>query len=394
MIIGGLIMDNFKFHVYTEIFFGKGEIKNLPATLGKFGKNVLFAYGGGSIKRNGIYDSVMSLLSQNFNVVEFANIEPNPTLDSVKRGVALCREHAIDVILAVGGGSVIDCTKAVAAAFYYEGDPWDLVLDSRKITKALPIVTVLTMAGTGSEMNRGSVITNKEKDLKLGMGAPVTMPQATVIDPTYLFTLPPIQTAAGAADTFSHVLESYFKKGDDAFIQDKMSEAVMLTVIKYAPIALKEPQNYAARANLAWASSLALNGLTGNGKSGAWSVHSIEHELSAYYDLTHGVGLAIIIPAWLKHILNEQSVDKIAALGVNVFKISDQLDKWEIANKAIEAIHQFFASLDIPMRLQDVGIDEEKFELMAEKAVKYGALKHAYVPMTKEDVIKIYQLCK
>jgi butanol dehydrogenase len=139
---------------------------------------------------------------------------------------------------------------------------------------------------------------------------------------------------------------------------------------------------------------LALNGLTGNGKSGAWSVHSIEHELSAYYDLTHGVGLAIIIPAWLKHILNEQSVDKIAALGVNVFKISDQLDKWEIANKAIEAIHQFFASLDIPMRLQDVGIDEEKFELMAEKAVKYGALKHAYVPMTKEDVIQIYQLCK
>ncbi|PKM63497.1 MAG: NADH-dependent alcohol dehydrogenase, partial [Firmicutes bacterium HGW-Firmicutes-20] len=353
-------MDNFKFHVYTEIFFGKGEIKNLPATLGKYGKNVLFAYGGGSIKKNGIYDSVMSLLSENFNVVEFANIEPNPTLDSVKRGVALCRDHSVDVILAVGGGSVIDCTKAVAAAFYYEGDPWDLVVDSRKITKALPIVTVLTMAGTGSEMNRGSVITNKEKMLKLGMGAPVTMPQATVIDPTYLYTLPPIQTAAGAADTFSHVLESYFKKGEDAFIQDKMSEAVMLTVIKYAPIAIKEPENYAARANLAWASSLALNGLTGNGKSGAWSVHSIEHELSAYYDLTHGVGLAIVIPAWLKHILNEQSVDRIAALGVNVFKISDQLDKFEIAKKAIEAMEQFFASFGIPMRLRDVGIDEEK----------------------------------
>jgi alcohol dehydrogenase YqhD (iron-dependent ADH family) len=387
-------MDNFKFHVYTEIFFGKGEIKNLPATLGKYGKNVLFAYGGGSIKKNGIYEKVMGLLSANFNVVEFANIEPNPTLDSVNRGVKLCREHAVDVILAVGGGSVIDCTKAVAAAFYYEGDPWDLVVDSRKITKALPIVTVLTMAGTGSEMNRGSVITNKEKMLKLGMGAPVTMPQATVIDPTYLYTLPAIQTAAGAADTFSHVLESYFKKGEDAFIQDRMSEAVMLTVIKYAPIAIKEPENYAARANLAWASSLALNGLTGNGKSGAWSIHSIEHELSAYYDLTHGVGLAILIPAWLKHILNEQSVDRIAALGVNVFKISDQLNKMEIAKKAIEAMEQFFTSLNIPMRLRDVGIDEEKFELMAEKAVKYGALKHAYVPMTKEDVIQIYQLCK
>jgi butanol dehydrogenase len=394
MVIGGIVMDNFKFHVYTEIFFGKGEIKNLPATLGKYGKNVLFAYGGGSIKKNGIYEKVMGLLSANFNVVEFANIEPNPTLDSVNRGVKLCRDHSVDVILAVGGGSVIDCTKAVAAAFYYEGDPWDLVVDSRKITKALPIVTVLTMAGTGSEMNRGSVITNKEKMLKLGMGAPVTMPQATVIDPTYLYTLPAIQTAAGAADTFSHVLESYFKKGEDAFIQDRMSEAVMLTVIKYAPIAIKEPENYAARANLAWASSLALNGLTGNGKSGAWSIHSIEHELSAYYDLTHGVGLAILIPAWLRHILNEQSVDRIAALGVNVFKISDQLDKMEIAKRAIDAMEQFFASLDIPMRLRDVGIDEEKFELMAEKAVKYGALKHAYVPMTKEDVIQIYQLCK
>lgn len=387
-------MDNFKFHVYTEIFFGKGEIKNLPATLGKFGKNVLFAYGGGSIKKNGIYDKVMELLSETFNVVELANIEPNPTLDSVNRGVALCREHAIDVILAVGGGSVIDCTKAVAAAHYYQGDPWDLVLDSRKITKALPIVTVLTMAGTGSEMNRGSVITNKEKMLKLGMGAPVTMPQTTVIDPTYLYSLPPMQTAAGAIDTFSHVLESYFKKGEDAFIQDRISEAVMLTVINYAPIALKEPENYAARANLAWASSLALNGLTGNGKSGAWSVHTIEHELSAYYDLTHGVGLAIIIPAWLKHILNDQSVDRIAALGVNVFKISDQLDKWEIATKAIEAMEKFFTSLNVPMRLKDVGIDEEKFELMAEKAVKFGSLKHAYVPMTKEDVIQIYQLCK
>jgi alcohol dehydrogenase YqhD (iron-dependent ADH family) len=394
MVIGGIVMDNFKFHVYTEIFFGKGEIKNLPATLGKYGKNVLFAYGGGSIKKNGIYEKVMGLLSENFNVVEFANIEPNPTLDSVNRGVKLCRDHSVDVILAVGGGSVIDCTKAVAAAFYYEGDPWDLVVDSRKITKALPIVTVLTMAGTGSEMNRGSVITNKEKMLKLGMGAQVTMPQATVIDPTYLYTLPAIQTAAGAADTFSHVLESYFKKGEDAFIQDRMSEAVMLTVIKYAPIAIKEPENYAARANLAWASSLALNGLTGNGKSGAWSIHSIEHELSAYYDLTHGVGLAILIPAWLRHILNEQSVDRIAALGVNVFKISDQLDKMEIAKRAIDAMEQFFASLDIPMRLRDVGIDEEKFELMAEKAVKYGALKHAYVPMTKEDVIQIYQLCK
>ncbi len=387
-------MDNFKFHVYTEIFFGKGEIKNLPDVLKRYGKNVLFSYGGGSIKKNGIYAQVMDLLSSSFNVVEFSDIEPNPSLDSVKRGVQLCRDNDIDVILAVGGGSVIDCTKAVAAARYYEGDPWDLVLDSRKITKALPIVTVLTMAGTGSEMNRGSVITNKEQMLKLGMGAPVTMPQATVIDPTYLYTLPPMQTAAGAVDTISHVLESYFKKGDDAFIQDKIAEAVMITVIKYAPLALEDPQHYAARANLAWASSLALNGLTGNGKSGAWSVHSIEHELSAYYDLTHGVGLAILIPAWLKHILSEDTAEKIATLGINVFRLSDDGDKMSTAKQTIVAMETFFASLGIPMRLSEVGITDEKFEIMAEKAVKYGALKHAYVPLTKEDVVRIYQLCK
>lgn len=387
-------MDNFRFHVYTEVFFGKGEIKNLPATLSKFGKNVLFAYGGGSIKKNGIYDEIIKLLSDTFNVVEFSDIEPNPSLDSVKRGVSLCHEHSIDVILAVGGGSVIDCTKAVAAARFYEGDPWDLVLDSRKINKALPIVTVLTMAGTGSEMNRGSVITNKEQMLKLGMGSPATMPQATVIDPTYLYSLPPLQTAAGAVDTISHVLESYFKKGDDAFIQDKIAEAVMLTVIKYAPLALKDPQHYAARANLAWASSLALNGLTGNGKSGAWSVHPIEHELSAYYDLTHGIGLAILIPAWLKHILNENTAQRIATLGINVFKLSDKEDVIETAKKTIDAMESFFTSLGIPMRLRDVGIGEEKFEIMAEKAVKFGALKFAYVPLSKEDVVHIYQLCK
>ncbi|HAO61744.1 MAG TPA: NADH-dependent alcohol dehydrogenase [Erysipelotrichaceae bacterium] len=386
-------MDNFKFHAYTEILFGKGQIQQLPAVLSKYGKNVLLAYGSGSIKKNGIYDSIQSLLSE-FNVIDFADIEPNPHLKTVERGRDLCLAHNVDVILAVGGGSVIDCSKVVAAATFYDGSVWDLVENSTKITKALPIVTVLTMAGTGSEMNKGAVITNTETQVKRGTGSWKTIPQTSIIDPTYLYTLPAKQTAAGSADIFSHVLESYFKRTPDAYVQDRMAEAILLTVIKYAPIAMVYPEDYSARANLAWASSLALNGILGSGKNGAWSVHPIEHELSAYYDLTHGIGLAILTPPWMRHILNEDTVDKFCEYGVNVWKIPSDMPRFDLANAAIDATETFFESLKIPMTLHEVGIDESKFEIMAKKAVELGGLAYAYVPMNEKDVIEILEACK
>lgn len=386
-------MDNFKFHAYTEILFGKGQIQQLPAVLSKYGKNVLLAYGSGSIKKNGIYDSIQSLLSE-FNVIDFSDIEPNPHLTTVERGRDLCLAHNIDVILAVGGGSVIDCSKVVAAATFYDGNAWDLVENSSKITKALPIVTVLTMAGTGSEMNKGAVITNTETQVKRGTGAWATIPQTSIIDPTYLYTLPAKQTAAGSADIFSHVLESYFKRTPDAYVQDRMAEAILLTVIKYAPIALIYPEDYSARANLAWASSLALNGILGSGKNGAWSVHPIEHELSAYYDLTHGIGLAILTPPWMRHILNEDTVDKFCEYGVNVWKLPSDMPRFDLANAAIDATETFFESLKIPMTLHEVGIDESKFEVMAKKAVELGGLPYAYVPMNEKDVLEILEACK
>ena len=386
-------MDNFRYHAYTEILFGKGQLQKLPSVLAHYGKNVLLAYGAGSIKRNGIYDTIKELL-RDYNILEFSGIEPNPHLSTVERGRDLCLSHNIDVILAVGGGSVIDCAKVVAAAYYYNGKAWDLVADPSKIRKALPIVTVLTMAGTGSEMNMNAVITDCERNIKQGLGSVHLIPQTSIIDPTYLFTLPAYQTAAGAADIFSHVLENYFKRTADAFVQDRLAEGLMLSVIKYAPIAIKDPLDYSARANLVWASSLALNGLIGNGKNGSWSVHPIEHELSAYYDLTHGIGLAILTPAWMRHILSKATVGKFCEYGVNVWKLSADLPKMELANAAIDATEAFFKGLGIPMTLHEVGVDDAKLEHMAKKAIEHGSLGNAYVPLEYQDVLEILNACK
>ncbi|MBC5626857.1 iron-containing alcohol dehydrogenase [Clostridium sp. NSJ-49] len=385
-------MDNFRFGAPTEMLFGKGQISNLPEVLKRYGRNVLLAYGGGSIKKNGIYDKVQELL-KDFNIVELSGIEPNPRIETVRRGIDLCRENNIDVILAVGGGSTIDCSKVVAAGYYYEGDTWDIVLDSSKITNALPIVTVLTLAATGSEMNKGAVISKMDTNEKLGTGAICMAPKTSILDPEYLYTLPAIQTAAGTADIMSHVFENYFNKTKDAYVQDKMSEGLLETCIKYCPIALKDPTNYEARANLMWASSMALNGLTGSGKVGAWSCHPMEHELSAHYDITHGVGLAILTPSWMRYILNDETVDKFVDYAINVWHLPYNEDKFALANEAIDATENFFKECGIPMTLREVGIDDSKFKEMAAAAVKHGNLQYAYVPLDQEDVYKIFGMC-
>jgi alcohol dehydrogenase YqhD (iron-dependent ADH family) len=219
------------------------------------------------------------------------------------------------------------------------------------------------------------------------------IPQTSILNPEYMFTLPAIQTAAGTADIMSHVFENYFQSTKDAFIQDKISEGLLQTCIKYCPIALKEPDNYAARANLMWASSLALNGLCGCGKSGSWTCHPIEHELSAYYDITHGVGLAIVTPRWMRYILNDKTVDKFVEYGVNVWHISLSADKFAVANEAIDKTEEFFKNCGIPSTLSEIGINDSKFDKMAEKAVKFGGLKNAFVSLEPADVKKILEAC-
>lgn len=385
-------MENFVFHAPTEIYFGKGQIENLSKILGNYGKNVLLTYGSGSIKKNGLYDKVCELL-KDFNIVELAGIEPNPRIGTVRKGVELCRENNIDVILAVGGGSTIDCSKVVAAGYYYEGDAWDLVKDSSKITNALPLVTVLTLAATGSEMNKGAVISNPETNEKLGTTAKPMAPRASILDPEYTYTLPTIQTAAGTADIMSHVLENYFKVTETAFLQDKISEGILKTCIKYCPIALKEPSNYEARANLMWASSLALNGLCGSGKKGSWTCHPIEHELSAFYDITHGVGLAIVTPRWMRYILSEKTVDKFVDYAVNVWDLEMEEDKFALANKAIDKTERFFAECGLPMNLGKLGIDDSLLEKMSHAVVVHRDLQSAYVPLKEEDVLNILKMC-
>ncbi len=389
-------MDNFKFHAYTEILFGKGEIRHLRESVGKYGKKVLLVYGGGSIKKNGIYEDIYKLL-EGFDIYELKGVEPNPRIETVCQGVEICRKEKIDVVLAAGGGSVIDCAKVIAAGVYYEGDTWDIVLDSGKIKDALPIVTILTLAATGSEMNKTAVISDLKKNEKIGTAHWSMMPRTSILDPTYTYTLPPIQTAAGTADIMSHVFENYFKKEKGAFIQDRFSEGILEACLKYCPVALKEPENYEARANLMWASTMALNGLCGAGKGGAWSCHSIEHQLSAYYDITHGTGLAIITPKWMRYVLNEETVDKFCDYAVNVWhfeKISEKMeDRFALANRAIDATERFFLECGIPASLTELGINEEKFEEMAEKATRGGKLETAYLPLNKEDVIKIYRMC-
>lgn len=385
-------MENFKFNAYTEMLFGKGQIEKLPEVLSRYGKNVLLAYGGGSIKKNGIYDSIQSLL-KDFNLVELSGIEPNPRIETVRRGVKLCRENNIDVVLAVGGGSTIDCSKVVAAAYYYDGDAWDLVTTPSKIDKVLPIVTVLTMAATGSEMNKNAVISKMDTKEKLGTASWNMIPKTSILDPEYLYTLPPIQTAAGCADIMSHVFEGYFNRTKDAFVQDKFAEGLLETCIKYCPIALKEPTNYEARANIMWASSMALNGLCGSGKNGAWTCHPIEHELSAYYDITHGVGLAIVTPRWMRYILSEATLDKFVEYAINVWHLENKEDKFALANEAIDATENFFKACGIPMTLTEVGIDKNYFNEMSKAAVEHGGLQFAYVPLNEEDVYKILEMC-
>lgn len=384
-------MNNFRFHAYTDIRFGEGCIKDLATAMEPFGKKVLLTYGGGSIKRSGLYDKVKELL-KDFEVTELSGIEPNPKIESVREGVRLCKENGIQVVLAVGGGSTIDASKVIAAGAYYEGDAWDLVANPGKIGKVLPIVTVLTICATGSEMNKNAVISNMATNEKLGTSSHDMIPQVSFCDPTYLYTLPAKQTAAGTADIMSHVFEQYFQKDTGAFLTDGISESLLKTCIKYCPIALKEPENYEARANLSWASTLALNGLPCAGKGGAWTCHPIEHELSAYYDITHGVGLAIVTPRWMRYILNEETVDKFCQYAENVWKIEKSADKFAMAKEAIDRTEQFFKDCGIPMTLTELGIDETYFDKMAEKAVRFGGLRYAYVSLNEEDVKKILRM--
>lgn len=384
-------MNNFAYSIPTKIYFGKGQISHLGEAVKEYGSRALLVYGGGSIKKMGLYDAAIEQLKKyDVSVTELSGVEPNPKIESVRMGVDLCHENGIDVVLAVGGGSTIDCAKVIAAAACYDGDAWDMVIYPEKIGRVLPVISVLTLSATGTEMNANAVISDMKKNDKFGTANAGMKPKVSILDPEYTYSVSKKQTAAGTADIMSHIFENYFNNVPGAFIQSRFAESLLKTCIKYGRIALDDPENYEARANLMWASSLAINGILSYGADVAWSVHPMEHELSAFYDITHGIGLAILTPNWMKHVLNEKTIDKFVEYGVNVWGIDEKLDRFEIAEKAIQQTREFFNELGIPSTLREVGIGEEKLEIMANKAATMG-IDHGFMPLYADDVLAIFK---
>lgn len=382
-------MQPFDLYLPTRLIFGVGRLNELKKTVVGYGKKVLITYGGGSIIKNGILAKVKEQLSD-YQVFELPGIEPNPRITSIRKGVELCKKEGIDFMVAVGGGSVIDATKAIAAGVYYEGDVWDLVLDSTKISRALPFFSVLTLAATGSEYDGAGVISNLDTNEKLPIGSPKLWPVASIMDPSFTCSVSAWHTAAGAADIMSHTFEQYFvSEGNE--ITDSFCEAMLRTVIKNAPKAIANPNDIDARSELMMASSFGCCGILSIGRTpSVWPCHGIEHEISAFHDITHGVGLAIITPHWMRYTLTPQTAPRFAQYAVRVWAMDPAEDVMKLANAAIDKTAEFFASIGIASKLSEVGVDDTHFEEMADHVAKcWWSLQGAFRPIDRAGVISI-----
>ena len=387
-------MVNFDYQTPTRLIFGKGVVaEKLQEVMAQYGNRVLITYGGGSIKRSGLYDQVLELLKDK-EIYELSGIEPNPKFNpSVLAGVRICKEHHIDVILSVGGGSVLDCTKAIAGAACSDEDPWNIVTGKAPTLRAIPIVDIITLAATGSEYDSGGVISRTESNDKLAYFSPYVFPAVSFIDPTYTFTLPVKQTLAGVADCINHIMEQYFCR-EHISMNDAFMEGAVRSLVRNVRVVLEKPDDYEARAEIFYATTLGCNGIyaLGNSASG-WPMHAIEHALSVHYDITHGEGLAIVTPRWMRHILNsttgelhEQVVERITSFGQNVFGTATP-------EESIQAIHDFYKGIGIPMTLREVGIDESRIVEMAHHVALNEGLDEAWVPLHEEDIAAILRDC-
>ncbi|MDK2908621.1 MAG: NADP-dependent alcohol dehydrogenase [Bacteroidales bacterium] len=348
-------MKNFVFHNPVKIIFGKGQIASLAGEIPKNAK-ILMTYGGGSIHRNGVYNQVKDAL-KNHEVYEFGGIEPNPRYETLMKALPLIKEKGIDFLLAVGGGSVIDGTKFLAAASFHEGEPWDLLARRVPVKNALPIGVVLTLPATGSEMNGGSVVSREETREKKAFGSPLLYPRFSILDPEVTFSLPERQSANGIVDAFVHTTEQYLTYPAQAPMQDRMAEAILLNLIHECPKVLTHPNDYNVRANMMWTATMALNGLIGVGVPQDWATHMIGHELTALHGLDHGLTLAIVLPGVLRVMLDEK-MEKLVQYGQRVWNINGLSDK-ETALQAIEKTDNFFRSLGMKTRLSEHGIGED-----------------------------------
>ncbi|MCT8124434.1 iron-containing alcohol dehydrogenase [Alishewanella sp. BS5-314] len=364
-------MFNFSYQNPTRIVFGKDQISELTNLLPK-DKKVLLIYGGGSIKRNGVYQQVVKALA-GVSFIEFAGVEPNPAFETLMRATTLVKEQGIDYILAVGGGSVIDGAKFVAAAAVFNGDPWDILAKGAKVTTAVPLGCVLTLPATGSESNGNSVVTRYETQQKLAFSSELVFPQFAILDPTVTYSLPPKQVANGVVDAFVHVMEQYLTYPVNAPVQDRFAEGLLQTLIEEGPKALAEPENYDVRANVMWAATMALNGLIGQGVPQDWATHMIGHEITALYGLDHAQTLAIVLPA----LMQQQRAAKGAKLlqyGQRVWQLQHQ-DQERLIDEAISHTRQFFERMGVPTRLADYGIKADAVDKLVDKLVQHKMIK-------------------
>lgn len=386
------MMNDFMFYNPVQIYFGRNQLQHLPEVLGQYGKKILLVYGGESIKRTGLYEEILNRLD-NCTIFELQGVEPNPDVTSVRAGVAICKREKIDAILAVGGGSVIDASKWIAAGACVEHDPWDFFCKKTSITKALPLVTVLTIAATGSEMNSGGVLSNRELGKKIGRSSPLLYPKASFLNPEVTYSVSPFQTACGVVDILSHIMEVYFHNEDSLSMLDSIMESMMKTVIQFGPIAFNEPDNYEARANLMWAASWAINGFINGGVRQGWNCHTIEHELSARYDITHGLGLAILIPRWLSFGYSEQNKERYRRFGIQVLGLSAQLSEEEMLRGILTSLEDlFYRKLQLASDLTSLQITKSDMPELAQSLCENGPLQ-GFLELSREDVLEILHAC-
>lgn len=383
---------DFTYYNPTKIYFGKTAMDNLIPELENYGKTVLFMYGKGSVKRSGLYDQVTDALKRaGKTIVELSGIKSNPSYTQLLEGARLVRENNVDLILAVGGGSVIDCAKGISVSAYCDSDPWQKYwIDFKPVdNKIVPVASILTMVGTGSEMNGGSVITNEEKMLKNGRVFPANVnPKFSILNPEYTYTVPEYQMASGIFDTMSHLMEQYFSGTDDN-TTDYVLEGVMRSLVHSAKIAMKNPTDYEARSNIMWCATIGLNTVTGVSKEQDWEVHMIEHQLGAYTDCAHGAGLAAISVPYYKYI-SEYGLKKFARFAKTVWDIDTKgMTDREAADKGIEALCTFIKEIKMPLTLKELGATKDMLPKIANSTVLGGGYKQ----MTAEDILKVLEAC-
>ncbi|WP_017756255.1 iron-containing alcohol dehydrogenase [Calidifontibacillus oryziterrae] len=385
-------MQPLVYHNPTKLIFGKGQLEHLQNEVIKYGKRLLLVYGGGSIKKHGLYDQIINLLTGiEVDIFELSGVEPNPRLATVHKGIEICKENNIDFILAVGGGSVIDCSKAIAAGTKYDGNVWDIITRKAKAEQALPLGAVLTLAATGSEMNNSSVITNWETKEKYGWSSPVTFPKFSILDPEFTYTVPRNQTVYGIVDMMSHVFEQYFHHDNNTPLQDRMCEGVLRTVMETAPKLVNNLDSYEHRETILFSGTIALNGILAMGARGDWATHNIEHAVSAVYDIPHGAGLAILTPNWMLHVLDE-NVKKFKQLAVRVFDVNPTgKEDRDVAIEGITKLRVFWSTLGAPERLADYNIGAEELDLIADKAMARGEFG-IFKKLNKADVLEILSM--